>query len=99
MRQLGLEGPDAMLDELLATGDGDDDAAASMLPSHAEQGTSPARAPNLSRVPTWPRLMSSRLMPRSSAPMLSPASPRSSVFLNISTPVHVVLTSLSSPTT
>ena len=29
MRQLGLEGPDAMLDELLATGDGDDDAAAS----------------------------------------------------------------------
>mmetsp|Transcript_25117 Transcript_25117/g.77511 ORF Transcript_25117/g.77511 Transcript_25117/m.77511 type:complete len:206 (-) Transcript_25117:352-969(-) len=51
-----------------------------------------------------PRSTSSRLVPLSKMPMLSPASPWSSVLLNISTPVQVVLieppkpkTSISSP--
>ena len=35
---------------------------------------------------TWPRTTSSRLMPRSSRPTLSPACPSFSCFLNISTP-------------
>ena len=40
---------------------------------------------------TWPRSRSVRSMPRSSTPTLSPATPYSSVFWNISTPVTVVL--------
>ena len=40
---------------------------------------------------TWPRSISSRLMPRSRQPTLSPAWPWSSVLLNISTPVQIVL--------
>ena len=54
---------------------------------------------------TWPRSTSSRLVPRSRTPTLSPASPWSSSLRNISTPVHVVFTvsriptiSISSPT-
>ena len=54
---------------------------------------------------TWPRSTSSRLVPRSRMPTLSPASPRSSSLRNISTPVHTVFTvglmptiSTSSPT-
>ena len=39
---------------------------------------------------TWPRSTSSRLVPRSSTPMLSPASPWSSSLRNISTPVTTV---------
>src|SRR3972149_1961446 len=59
--------------------------------------------PGLAR--TWPRSTSSRLVPRKSTPTLSPASPWSRSFLNISTPVTVVLVvgliptiSISSPT-
>ena len=40
---------------------------------------------------TWPRSMSSRSIPRSRQPTLSPASPWSRVFWNISTPVTTVL--------
>ena len=40
---------------------------------------------------TWPRSMSSRSMPRSRQPTLSPARPSSSSFLNISTPVTTTL--------
>ena len=40
---------------------------------------------------TCPRSMSSRSIPRSSSPTLSPASPWSSVFWNISTPVTVTV--------
>ena len=40
---------------------------------------------------TWPRSMSSRSMPRSRQPTLSPAWPESSSFLNISTPVTTTL--------
>ena len=54
---------------------------------------------------TIPRSTSSRLVPRSRTPMLSPASPRSSNFLNISTPVTIFFMvsriptiSISSPT-
>src|SRR6266550_1341651 len=54
---------------------------------------------------TWPRSTSSRFVPRSSAPMLSPASPSSSSLRNISTPVTTVFVvgrrptiSISSPT-
>mmetsp|Transcript_89352 Transcript_89352/g.193420 ORF Transcript_89352/g.193420 Transcript_89352/m.193420 type:complete len:209 (+) Transcript_89352:474-1100(+) len=43
---------------------------------------------------TCPRRRSSRLSPRSSSPTLSPAWPDSIDFLNISTPVHVVLVGL-----
>src|SRR5689334_24548525 len=39
---------------------------------------------------TCPRSTSSRLVPLKSTPMLSPACPSSSSFLNISTPVHTV---------
>src|SRR5215472_14707352 len=39
---------------------------------------------------TWPRSTSSRLMPRSSRPTLSPAWPSSRILRNISTPVTVV---------
>src|SRR5437773_1577792 len=39
---------------------------------------------------TCPRSTSSRLVPRSSTPILSPACPSSRSFLNISTPVHTV---------
>ncbi|GAV37034.1 hypothetical protein ROTAS13_04726 [Roseomonas sp. TAS13] len=47
---------------------------------------------------TCPRSTSSRFVPRSSAPMLSPASPLSSSLRNISTPVTVVLTVSFRPT-
>src|SRR5687768_5171582 len=54
---------------------------------------------------TWPRSTSSRFVPRSRIPTLSPAWPSSRSFLNISTPVHTVFTvgliptiSISSPT-
>ena len=54
---------------------------------------------------TWPRSTSSRPVPRSSAPMLSPASPESNNLRNISTPVQTVFVvsriptiSISSPT-
>ena len=54
---------------------------------------------------TWPRSTSSRLVPRSSMPTLSPAWPWSSSLRNISTPVQVVFCvgvmptiSISSPT-
>lgn len=45
----------------------------------------------------WPLCTSSLFNPRRSAPMLSPACPWSNIFLNISTPVHVVLTTESMP--
>src|SRR5947209_3827819 len=47
---------------------------------------------------TWPRSMSSRSRPRSSRPMLSPASPWSRSFLNISTPVTTDLRASRMPT-
>ena len=40
---------------------------------------------------TWPRSISARSMPRSRQPTLSPASPWSSVFWNISTPVQTTV--------
>ena len=40
---------------------------------------------------TWPRSTSSRFIPRSRRPTLSPASPESSTLRNISTPVQTVL--------
>mmetsp|Transcript_21051 Transcript_21051/g.29273 ORF Transcript_21051/g.29273 Transcript_21051/m.29273 type:complete len:225 (+) Transcript_21051:441-1115(+) len=46
---------------------------------------------------TCPRFTSSLFKPRHKAPMLSPASPRSNSFLNISTPVQVVLVSMLKP--
>ena len=47
---------------------------------------------------TIPRSTSSRLVPRSSTPTLSPACPWSSSLRNISTPVHVVVRVSPSPT-
>src|SRR6202046_2796961 len=44
---------------------------------------------------TWPRSTSSRLVPRSSRPALSPAWPSSRILWNISTPVTVVLVAFS----
>src|ERR1035441_9734856 len=44
---------------------------------------------------TWPRSTSSRLMPRSSRPTLSPAWPSSRILRNISTPVTVVVCAFS----
>src|SRR5207253_4113419 len=54
--------------------------------------------PGLAR--TWPRSTSSLSIPRSSAPMLSPACPSSSSLRNISTPVPPALfVSARTPTT
>ena len=71
--------------------------------SALELGVRGDRLPGLAS--TWPRSTSSRLVPRSSTPMLSPACPWSSSLRNISTPVHTVLMvgfkptiSISSPT-
>src|ERR1700694_3777177 len=47
---------------------------------------------------TMPRSTSSFAMPRSSSPALSPASPSSNCFLNISTPVTTVLRVSRNPT-
>src|SRR6476660_8194470 len=47
---------------------------------------------------TWPRSTSSFFVPRSNAPMLSPARPSSRSFLNISTPVHTVFVVGRNPT-
>ena len=47
---------------------------------------------------TWPRSISSRSMPRSRSPTLSPARPSSRIFLNISTPVTTTLRVALTPT-
>src|SRR3979490_2209076 len=47
---------------------------------------------------TWPRSTSSRLVPRSSTPTLSPAWPWSSSLRNISTPVQMVFCTSRMPT-
>ena len=47
---------------------------------------------------TWPRSISSFLVPRSRTPMLSPAWPWSRILRNISTPVHTVLAVGRNPT-